>query len=637
MSSFTSERLRERTTRIRAILLGAFLLLAAAFFRAQVVEVSGYRLQSAKNRLRQVPLLAPRGEILDREGRVIADNVPGYTVKLFAPSADSLRAVLRRIATLVPLDSGAMETIVRRFQGARYQPALVFSGARFEAVSRLEENRYLLPGLVVQTEPRRVYTGGPAVAHLVGYVGEVSEEELKRGRFLGARMGSIIGRDGLEQQYDSVLRGIDGIRYTEVDARGRMVREEVATGSLPPIRGLPIKTSIDLSLQLFVDSLWRAALPDTRGAIMAMTPTGEVLALYSAPTFDPNDFIGGIDPTRWAELNTDSARPLLNRALRGTYPPASTFKLALAVMALRRGVADFDTQMPQPCRGGYQFGNRFFRCWKREGHGTLSLMGAIRHSCDTYFYQLGLRLGLPYFLEEGTRLGFSERTGIDLGSESRSFFPPNTAYYDRVRGPRGWTNAVTLNLAIGQGENAQSLVNLMRFYAALAGDGQLRQPYLVQQIPDRSPISLGLVPHQLEGIRTSLAEVVRAGTAAASGGQEINVAGKTGTAQNPHGKDHGWFIGFAPADNPRVVVGAIMEFKEHGSSVAPYVVQVIRRYLAERDPALARARLRFPVVEDSVPRPTDIGPDTVAPDTGRLGSSTARRLGGPADQRRDRP
>ncbi|HLB55170.1 MAG TPA: penicillin-binding transpeptidase domain-containing protein, partial [Gemmatimonadales bacterium] len=476
-----------------------------------------------------------------------------------------------------------------------------------------------LPGLVVQTEPRRIYSGGAAVAHLVGYVGEVSEDELKRGRFPGSRMGSIVGQDGLELQYDSVLRGTDGVRYTEVDARGRMVREEVSSASLAPIRGLPIRTTIDLPLQVFVDSLWSHTLAGTRGALMAMKPSGEILALYSAPTFDPNSFIGGIAPPLWAQLNTDSARPLMNRAIRGTYPPASTFKLAMAVMALRRGVADFNTEMPQSCRGGYQFGNRFFRCWKREGHGSLNLMGAIKQSCDTYFYQLGLRLGLPYLLEEGTRLGFGERTGIDLGSEVKSFLPANTAYYDRLRGPRGWTNAVTLNLSIGQGENAQSLINMMRFYAALAGDGTSGAPYLVDRANGAPVLSLGLNQSQLEGIRTALAEVVRAGTAAASGGREINVDGKTGTAQNPHGKDHGWFIGFAPADDPQVVVGAIMEFKEHGSTVAPFVVEVMRRYLAAQDPSLARARVRFPVVEDSVPRPTEIGPDTIIPDTGRTG------------------
>ncbi len=609
MNGLTADRLRDRSAAAQLVLGVIFLLLLTAFFKAQVLEVRDYRLQSEKNRLRQVPLLAPRGAIFDRNNAIIAENVPGYTVKLFAPSADSLRAVLGRIAALAPLDTADAKTILRRFQAAPYQPTLVFTGARFETVSRLEENRYLLPGLVIQTEPRRIYSAAGAVAHLVGYVGEVNEEDLKKSRYPGSRMGSVVGRDGLEQQYDSVLRGIDGVRYTEVDARGRMVREEVSSPSLAPIAGVSIKTTIDLGLQEFTDSLWRAALPDTRGALVAMTPDGQILALYSAPTFDPNDFIGGIASDLWTQLNTAEAKPLINRAIRGTYPPASPFKLALAVMALRRGSVTFSTHMPEPCRGGFQYGNRFFRCWRKEGHGSLDLTDAIAKSCDAYFYQLGLRLGLPYVLEDGTKLGFSERTGIDLGSEVRPFMPPNSAYYDRTYGPRGWSNAVTLNLAIGQGENTQSLMNMMRFYAALAGDGALHAPYLVQR-RDTVSRSLGLTPEQLQGLRAALAKVVESGTAAASGGREIHVAGKTGTAQNPHGKDHGWFIGYAPSDKPQIVVGSLMEFKEHGSGVAPYVVQVIRRYLASQDPSLTRAKVKVPVVEDSVAQPAAI-PDTV--------------------------
>jgi len=612
VNALTGERLRGRTAQAQLVLGTVFLLLLGAFFRAQVLEVKDYRLQSEKNRLRQVPLLAPRGAILDRNGGVIAENVPGYTVKLFAPSTDSLRAVLGRLAAVAPLDSAEARTIVRRFQSAPYQPTLVFTGARFETVSKLEEHRYLLPGLVIQTEPRRIYSAGAAVAHLVGYVGEVNEDELKKGRYSGSRMGSIVGRDGLEQQYDSVLRGIDGVRYTEVDARGRMVREEVSSPSLAPIAGVLIKTTIDLGLQEFIDSLWNAALPGKRGALVAMTPSGEVLALYSAPSFDPNDFIGGIGTERWAELNSDEAKPLINRAIRGTYPPASPFKLATAVMALRRGVVDFGTHMPEPCRGGYQYGNRFFHCWRREGHGSLDLMGAIAASCDAYFYQLGLKLGLPYILEDGNRLGFSDRSGIDLGSESKPFLPANSAYYDRTYGPRGWSNAVTLNLAIGQGENSQSLINMMRFYTALAGDGTVGPPYLVAPLKKIPRRSLGLTPAQLQGLRSALCRVVQSGTAAASGGREINACGKTGTAQNPHGSDHGWFLGYAPADNPKVVVGAIMEsLGGHGGAfVAPYVVQVIRRYLSESDPSLVRAKVKVPVVEDSVSQPVAI-PDTI--------------------------
>lgn len=614
MSAMGPDRLRDRAASARIVVGVVFLLLIAAFFRAQVLDVRDYRLQSEKNRLRQVPLLAPRGAILDRNGLVIAENVPGYTVKLFAPSVDTLRAVLRRLRAVTPLDTADVEIIVRRYVGAPYQPALVFTGARFEAVSALEEHRYLLPGLVIQTEPRRVYRANAAVAHLVGYVGEVGEEELKRDRFPGSRMGSIVGRDGLEAQYDSTLRGIDGVRYTEVDARGRMVREEVSSPSLAPIAGGLIQTTIDLPLQQFIDSLWTAGLPDKRGALVAMTPGGEILALYSAPSFDPNAFIGGIAPERWSALNTGDAKPLFNRALRGTYPPASPFKLAMAVMALRRGVVNFDTHMPEPCRGGYQFGNRFFHCWRKEGHGSLDLSGAIAASCDTYFYQLGLRLGLPYLLEDGNRLGFSERTGIDLGSEAKSFLPASTAYYDKAYGPRGWSNGVTLSLAIGQGENNQSLMNMMRFYAALAGDGTIASPYIVQR-SQQATRSLGITPVQLQGLRVALSQVVASGTAAASGGRELDVAGKTGTAQNPHGSDHGWFIGFAPADHPRVVVGAIMEsLGGHGGAfVAPWVVQVIRRYLTEQDPTMRRAKVKVPVLEDSVTQSTDIRPDTTRP------------------------
>lgn len=606
MSGFTPDRIRERSATAQWVLLGTFVVLAAAFFRAQVIGYQDYRMQSEKNRLRQVPLLAPRGTIFDRNGLPIAENTPGYTVKLFAPSEDTLRAVLGRLGQVVALDSSAREMVVRRYRGARYQPAIVFASADFDAVSRLEEHRYLLPGLVVQTEPRRIYRARTAVAHLVGYVSEISDDDLAKGRFPGSRMGSIVGVDGLEAEYDSLLRGVDGVRYTEVDARGRMVREEVSSPSLAPIAGGPIRTTIDLPLQEYIDSLWRTDLPGQRGALVAMRPDGEILALYSAPNYDPNAFVGGIAPGLWAEFNTSEARPLLNRAIRGIYPPASPFKLATAVMALRRGLVDFGTHMPQPCTGGYQFGNRYFRCWKRGGHGSLDLTGAIAGSCDVYFYQLGLRLELANLLADGTTLGFGERSGIDLGSEQRSIYPKNVAYFNERYGPRGWSNAVTLNLSIGQGENSQTLINMMRFYAALAGNGQVGAPYLVR--PRDVPVrSLGLTPSQLAGLKQAMSDVVQRGTAAGSGGRDLNVAGKTGTGQNPHGKDHGWFIGYAPADDPQIVVGSIMEFKEHGSSVAPYVVKVIRQYLTSKDSTYKRARVNTPISDDASV-PIDSGP-----------------------------
>jgi penicillin-binding protein 2 len=610
VSAFTSHRLQRRADVFRWILVVAFLVLSGAFFRTQVLQVEQFRLRSKSNRLRAVPLAAPRGPVLDRHGLVIADNIPGYAVKLLAPSPDSLRSVLERLASVVPLDSADREQVVRRFRAAPYQPALVFNSMSFDVIARLEERRMDLPGLVIQTEPRRFYPAGRAVAHVIGYVGEVSERDLEGSRYPGARLGTIVGREGLEAQYDSVVRGREGIRYIEVNARGAMVREEATSPSIAPVPGRPLQTTLDLPLQLYVDSLFSDSLAAFRGAVMAMTPRGEILALHSTPSFDPNDFVGGISAERYRALTAEEAGlPLFNRAIKGAYPPASPFKLATAAMALRRGLVSFTTHMDQPCTGGYRFGNRVFKCWKREGHGSLDLVGAIAASCDVYFYQLGLRLGLDALLEDGIQMGFRDRTGVDLGNEAQSFYPASRAYYDRAYGPRGWTNAVTLNLSIGQGENNQTLINMMRFYQALAGDGTEVTPYLVAAAR-RDTRDLGLTPAQLEGLRDAMRAVVTRGTAAGSQGRLLDLAGKTGTAQNPHGPDHGWFIGFAPADRPAIIVGAILEQGLHGSSVAPWVVRIVRRYLegvgGERD-----ARIEILVPADTAPRPEELRPDTL--------------------------
>ena len=612
MTGSPPSRVRDRADQFRWVLVLAFLVLIGAFFRTQVLQVEKYRLRSESNRLRAIPLAAPRGALLDRNGLIIADNGPGYTVKLLSPSEDSLRAVLARLDAVVPLDSAPVEQVVRRWRSARYQPALVFNSQSFETIARLEEHRPSLPGLVIQTEPRRLYPAGRAVAHIVGYVGEVSEDDLAKKRFPGARLGTIVGKEGLEQQYDSVLRGREGVKYVEVNARGAMVREEVSSPSIGAEAGQPLKTTIDLPLQVYVDSLWGDSIP-YRGALVAMNPKGEILALYSWPSFDPNDFVGGISGTRYRELTSDSAGlPLYNRAIKGAYPPASPFKLATAAMALRRGIVTFSTHMEQPCRGGFRFGSRVFKCWKKEGHGSLDLTGAIAASCDVYFYQLGLKLGLDHLLEDGIAMGFRDRSGIDLGSESRSFYPRTKAWYDSTYGPRGWTNAVTLNLSIGQGEDSQTLINMMKFYQALAGDGKTVPPHLVEAQKGIASRTLGLDEGQLAGLRDAMIAVVQRGTAGASGGRDLNVAGKTGTAQNPHGADHGWFIGFAPADKPEIIVGSIMEKALHGSSVAPWVVRVIRRYLAGEGKR-TDAPIQLLVPEDSAPRAEDIpGVDSVA-------------------------
>ncbi len=612
MSGFDSYRVRERADIAQMVLVATFVLLSGAFFRTQVIQHEKFQLRAETNRLRPISLTAPRGTIFDRNGRVIAENVPGYSVKVLAPSVDSLRATIARISQFVPVDTADIEEIVQRFRAARYQPAVVFGDATFETIARLEEHRAALPGLVIQSEPKRLYPAGKAVAHLVGYVSEVTERDLTTQRFPGAELGTIVGKAGLEKEYDDSLRGTEGVRYMEVNARGRLVREDAGGASLLATAGQPIFTTIDLELQRYIDSIWP---PGVRGAMVAMTPGGQIRALYSAPSYDPNVFVGGISRSNWRALNDDEARPLLNRAIQTRYPPASPFKLAIGAMALKRGLIGLDTHMPTPCRGGMRLGNRVFRCWKKEGHGSLDLIGAVAKSCDVYFYQVGLRLGLKAIMEDGVLMGFRDPSGIDLENEKTPIWPASTAYFDKLYGPRHWSPpATTLNFSIGQGEITETLINMMKFYEGLASEGVSSTPYIVRPstVP---PVDLGLAADQLAGLRRSLVAVVEGGTAAASRRKDLKLAGKTGTAQNSHGKDHGWFIGFAPYDKPELIIGAIMEFAEHGSSVAPFVARTMQRQLLGPDSVgtiKIKVLLDETVPQDTAPRPVELNPDSAA-------------------------
>lgn len=584
-------------------------VLLLAFFRVQVLASSRYRLRSEENRLRPVAILAPRGPITDRNGVVLAENVPGYSVALLESSPESLSTTLRRIAPIARLTSAEVAQVERTYRRAPHQLAVIRRDAPFQVVSALEERRVLIPGLVIQAEPKRRYPFGPMAAHLVGYVGEITEAELAAAQVPGARLGTLVGRDGLERTYDARLRGRDGVRYVEVDAMGRTVRDAGVAQTLGPEQGETIRTTIDITLQEYVASVFP---PAGRGAVVIMHPrNGEILAMYSSPGYDPNAFIGGYDPALWSALSQSESSPLMNRAIQARYPPASTWKLVVAALAAKRGLVDLNTTMPIPCRGGFPYYNRVFRCWRLTGHGSLTLGEAIQYSCDVYFYQLGLKLGLTNLLSDATQLGFRDRSGVDLPGEVQPLFPASTEYYNRRYGPRGWTNAVTLNLAIGQGENAQTLINMTSFYAMLANpQGDAPQPHVVVASgePGRE---FGLSEDQLAGLREALVEVVQHGTAAAAQILSLRIAGKTGTAQNPHGPDHGWFIAFAPADDPQIVVGAVIEFAQHGSMIAPMVNRIIARYLLGQGalPALDDYQLVLP--SDSAPEPVPILPDTI--------------------------
>jgi penicillin-binding protein 2 len=575
--SFHPNDIQRRGRVAAGVVSVALVALASAFFRAQVIESARYRLSSERNRLREVPIPAPRGIIFDRNGEVIAENVPGYSVSILSPAADSLRETLRRLTSIIALSPEDIEAAVRRYRREPNRPTVVLADASFDQVSVLEEHRVEFPSLIIQSAPKRYYPDGPAVAAFTGYTGAISESELNSAQFSGYKSGMELGKDGLERQYEAELRGREGSRYVEVDARGRVVRDQAERPDVLPESGKPLRTNIDLDLQRFVANY----LGDTLVAgVVAMEPqTGAVLALHSAPSFDPNRFIGGIPADYWRELRSDPRQPLYNKAMKGRYPPASTFKLVTASIALMDSVADFETRMDRPCTGGYQYGARYWRCWEKKGHGSLNLTQAIAKSCDTYFYQLGLRITLSRLLAGGVSLKMNERSGIDLPNETTPQWPNAVAYLDRVYGAGRWSNGETLNLSIGQGYNTQTVLNMARFYTALATDGMAARPEVVARNPERERI-LRLSPQQLASLRSAMGDVVSGrGTAASAAIEGVQLAGKTGTAQNETARDHAWFVGFAPQDDPKIVVAVMLWQGEHGYAAARIASKIISHYL----------------------------------------------------------
>lgn len=577
--------LHARRRRAQVILLTLILglgWLCVTFFQTQVLKNTAFALQSDANRLRPLPVLAPRGAIFDRHGEIVAENVPGYALSLLPAPRDSIRAKLERIAPLIGLSEQQVEALMLRRSRGTGQPLIVAANLTFDQLAALEEWRAFLPGMVIEMQPKRHYPAGAVIGHLVGHVGEVGEAELERPEFSDYVPGQSIGKSGLERQYEALLAGQPGTRFVEVDALGRIVGELQARRMVEPVPGQDINLTLDLDLQRWIADIF----PDTmRGALVAIEPrTGEVLALYSNPGYDPNDFVGGISPERWRQLNTDPAKPLLHRAVTGLYPPGSTFKIFTAALGLELGVVDPMAVMPIPCRGGMQYGDRYFRCWNRTGHGALDMAGAIQHSCNVYFYQLGLKIGLDRLLAEATRLGFSKPTGIDLPVEQRGNFPDGPEWYRRRF---GWlpTPTEVLSLAIGQGANDQTALKMAEFFAALAGDGTVPAPRLARDGPVSEGLNLHIAPAHLAILRDGLRRVTsEGGTAHMASLEHWEFIGKSGTSQNPHGKDHGWFAAIAGprGGEPEIALAAIVEFGERGSTTAQYVAKAADYYLRRK-------------------------------------------------------
>jgi penicillin-binding protein 2 len=583
MKLFLKDPRRRRTHVMVFAITFVMSTLLTAFFATQVVSGHTYEAKARENRLRPIVIPAPRGTILDRNGDVVATSITSYTLQLLPSDSSIIHRTLQDLAPFVGLAGSDVEQLMARRNRRPHDLLEVTDRATYSQAAALEERRAAFPNIMVVERPQRYYPAGAAIGHIVGYVSEITKEQLKASPYkdLGYRQGRLIGQAGIEKQYERTLSGEDGARYVEVDARGRVVNPTASITALDPRAGNPLRLTIDVRLQEYIHQIF----PDTmKGAVVAMVPSsGEILALYSHPTYDPNAFVGRIPADLWRALNTDPDKPLLNRTISALYPPASTFKTATAVMGVRLGLVTKDSRMPIPCTGGMAYAGRYARCWYHAGHGYLDLAHAIEKSCNVFFYQLGIRIGLNNLAMLATRIGFGHRAGIDIPAEVKPIFPPTAAWYQGYFKVPAQPSDV-MSLAIGQGPNSQTVLNMASFYAALAGDGRGVTPHLVRSdsVEKLKPnIDTGLTPQQLTNLWAGLQLVTEEdGTAVQSSLARYKLYGKTGTAQNA-GPDHGWFVGFAgvPNGHPEVVVAVIVEHGLHGDAAAPLASKVANFYL----------------------------------------------------------
>jgi penicillin-binding protein 2 len=516
---------------------------------------------------------------LDRQGKLLADNVPSYSLYLIPFNGDSVGKTLQRLDELLPIAENRRVEMEKRLSQYSFSPIKVADNVDITVRSFLEEHRGLMPGMLIRSEPLRYYRYGRELSHVIGYVGELTPSEKENLSDPTGDEWTFRGRDGLELYYDDDLRGRPGTYFVEVDARGREIGDFRGREPVHPQRGADIQLTIDVDLQLEAYNMFPE---DKKGALLCLDPrNGEIFVMVSRPDFDPNILVTGVSSVKWKEMVDDPGSPMFNRVSKAGYPPGSTFKLAIALIALEKGIVDLNFKEPIPCLGGLQYGNRWFGCWREEGHGSLDLYQAIVQSCDSYFYQLGNRMGLEEIVHGARNLGFATVTGVDLPNENKGFVP-DKSWYDRRYGQSGWGRGVTLNLSIGQGELLVTPIQLAVFYSMIANGGRVVHPHFVFGEDNSFDPQVVLPERLLEPLQKSLAGVVleEKGTARYAGMLSgIEMAGKTGTAQNPHGDDHSIFVGYAPVTRPEVLAVAIIEGAGHGSSVAaPLVGQLLRRY-----------------------------------------------------------
>lgn len=592
--------LKKRLLGAAVVVLFFFVLIVLRLWTLQITDGSEYEKRSDGNRVRIREIAAPRGHILDRNGREIVTNRPSFDVLLIQEDSPDLGDVLKRLAPVLNVDVDELWTKVREASGnPRYMPVRLKEDINWQTLAYLENHNRDFSGIRIEVQPVRVYHYEDLAANTIGYLGAISKKELDaadRSIYSGE---DIIGKKGLEKLREKDLRGQKGQSYSEVDAKGF---EQKQLKTVEPLSGSEIRLTLDVDLQQIAEGFMAAG--DKSGAVVAMeVNTGRLLATVSAPSIRIKEFIGGISQEEWKALLNNPKHPLINKVIQATYPPGSTYKMVTALAGLAKGVIDENTGYY--CPGSYTFGNRTYRCWRHSGHGAVSLTRAIGESCDVYFYQVGNRVGVDSLAEYAQKLGLGIKTGVEMEYEKEGLTP--TKSWKLKNRKAKWQDGETLSVAIGQGYNLVSPLQMCVMTSALANGGKVYKPKLVEQVVDlEGNIVESFAPElvsQLSGmdryfklIRAGMEEVVQGkhGTARSVAIEGLRIAGKTGTAQVvrlaqyrglkeadiPYAfRDHAWFTCYAPAENPEIAVTVLVEHGLHGGSGAgPVARAVLNQY-----------------------------------------------------------